>query len=84
MKSRVDRRLKGAWISPPPGVVLQQGCRSRTICDLTFSGVNGETVDLSHPKAMQFGAAFHRLLCVAADEVKKYSTVLPSARGRSH
>jgi len=55
------KRLRGVRVSPP-GVVPQRGRRPRTICDLTFSGVNADTVNLAHPEAMQFGNALRRLL----------------------
>jgi len=55
------KNLQGVQISPP-GVVPQQGRRPRTICDLTFSGVNDTTIDLTHNDAMRFGRALRRIL----------------------
>ena len=55
------KRLRGVRISPP-GVVPQHDRRPRTICDLTFSGVNEATINLAHKDAMQFGTALRRLL----------------------
>ncbi|EJK58873.1 hypothetical protein THAOC_20968, partial [Thalassiosira oceanica] len=55
------KHLEGVQISPP-GVVPQQGRRPRTICDLTYSGVNATTVELTHGDAMRFGRALRRIL----------------------
>ena len=55
------KHLWGVQVSPP-GVVPQANCRPRTIADLTFWGVNGATVDLTHKEAMQFGHALRRIL----------------------
>ena len=55
------KHLRGVQVSPP-GVVPQANRRPRTIADLTFWGVNGATVNLTHPEAMQFGRALRRIL----------------------
>ena len=57
----VVKRMQGVRISPP-GVVPQRGRKPRTICNLTHSGVNANTVNLAHSKATQFGTALCRLL----------------------
>ena len=54
------RKLGGVRVSPP-GVVPQVGRRPRTICDLTFWGVNADTVNLT-ADSMQFGQALRRIL----------------------
>jgi hypothetical protein len=46
----------------PLGVVPQRDRRPRIINDLTFSGVNAETVQTGPTEAMQFGRALLRLL----------------------
>lgn len=46
----------------PPGVLPQAGRRPRTICDITFWGVNDATVDLTISNAMQSGQALCRIL----------------------
>ena len=43
--------LQGVQVSPP-GVMPQANQRPRTIANLTFWGVNGATVNLTHPEAM--------------------------------
>lgn len=55
------KHLAGVRISPP-GVVPQRTRRDRTICDLTYSGVNADTVSLAPTEAMQFGNALRRIL----------------------
>ena len=57
----VVKRLRRVRVSPP-GVVPQRDQKPCTICDLTHSGVNAETVNLAHGEAMQFGSALRRLL----------------------
>ena len=57
----VVKRLHGVRVSPP-GVVPQRGRKPRTICDLTHSGVNADTVNLAYSEAMQFGSVLRRLL----------------------
>ena len=44
------------------GVIPQPDRRPRTIIDYRASGVNGQTVPLAPPDAMQFGHALNRLL----------------------
>lgn len=55
------KHITGVQISPP-GVVPQRERRPRTICDLTFSGVNANTAPLTHDEAMQFGNTLLRIL----------------------
>jgi len=55
------KHISGVRISPP-GVVPQRARRDRTICDLTYSGVNASTVNLAPTEAMQFGNALRRIL----------------------
>ena len=55
------KHLRGVQVSPP-GVVPQANRRPCTIADLTFWGVNGATVDLTHKEAMQFSRALRRIL----------------------
>ena len=55
------KNITGVEISPP-GVVPQRDRRPRTICDLTFSGVNANTAPLTHDDAMQFGNTLLRIL----------------------
>ena len=55
------KHLPGLRLSPP-GVVPQRERRPRTIVDLTFSGVNKETVHLAHHQSMQFGHSLLRIL----------------------
>ena len=55
------KNLPGVEISPP-GVIDQRDRRPRTISDLTYSGVNQSTVDLSMNESMQFGRALRRIL----------------------
>lgn len=55
------KNITGVEISPP-GVVPQRDRRPRTICDLTFSGVNANTAPLTHDEAMQFGNTLLRIL----------------------
>ena len=55
------KHINGVRISPP-GVVPQRARRDRTICDLTYSGVNAGTVNLAPTEAMQFGNALRRIL----------------------
>jgi hypothetical protein len=46
----------------PLGCVPQHGRRPRLIVDLSFYGVNVDTLKLAPPKAMQFGRALDQLL----------------------
>jgi hypothetical protein len=46
----------------PMGVVPQRDRRPRVIVDYSWSGVNDETLKLSHQEAMQFGKALQRIL----------------------
>ena len=55
------KHLPGVEISPP-GVIDQRDRRPRTISDLTYSGVNQSTVDLTANESMQFGRALRRIL----------------------
>ncbi|EJK54774.1 hypothetical protein THAOC_25567, partial [Thalassiosira oceanica] len=55
------KHISGVRISPP-GVVPQRARRDRTICDLTYPGVNASTVNLALTEAMQFGNALRRIL----------------------
>ncbi|EJK64484.1 hypothetical protein THAOC_14776, partial [Thalassiosira oceanica] len=55
------KNLPGVEISPP-GVIDQRDRRPRTISDLTYSGVNQSTVDLTANESMQFGRALRRIL----------------------
>jgi hypothetical protein len=55
-------RDKGRLRLSPLGVVPQRDRRPRIINDLTFSGVNAETVRTGPAEAMQFGRALLRLL----------------------
>mmetsp|Transcript_36392 Transcript_36392/g.81833 ORF Transcript_36392/g.81833 Transcript_36392/m.81833 type:complete len:1331 (-) Transcript_36392:274-4266(-) len=55
------KHLPGVEISPP-GVIDQRDRRPRTISDLTYSGVNQSTVDLTVNESMQFGRALRRIL----------------------
>ena len=55
------KQIRGVRVGPP-GVVPQRGRRLCTICDLTYLGVNADSVNLTHPEAMQFGNAHRRLL----------------------
>ena len=57
----VVKRLRRVRISSP-GVVPQRHRKPRTICNLTHSGVNEETFNLTHPEAMRFGTALWQLL----------------------
>ena len=78
-----DMAAKGQWLVlpyellrhlpqlriSPIGVVPQHERRPRTIVDLSFFGVNAETVPLAPSESMQFGRTLQRLLqkLVAAD-----------------
>ena len=55
---RTDPRLRLS----PIGVVPQRGRRPRMISDYTYFGVNGETIAMAPPEAMQFGRTLQRLL----------------------
>jgi hypothetical protein len=55
------KRLQGLRLSPL-GSVPQRGRRPRLIVDLSFYGVNVDTVKLAPHEAMQFGRALERLL----------------------
>ena len=55
---RKDPRLRLS----PIGVVPQRGRRPRMISDYTYFGVNGETIAMAPPEAMQFGRTLQRLL----------------------
>ena len=57
----VARHLPGLRLSPP-GVVSQRERRPRWICDLTFYGINDDTLPLVPLEAMQFGHALDRYL----------------------
>ena len=46
----------------PAQVVPKANRRPRTVCNLTFMGVNDATVDLAHADTMQFGPALRRIL----------------------
>ena len=55
------KHLPGLRLSPL-GCVPQRGRRPRLIVDLTFYGVNDDTIKLAPADAMQFGRALERLL----------------------
>ena len=55
------KSLPGLRLSPP-GVVPQQDRRPRWICDLSFYGINDDTLPIVPPEAMQFGHALDRYL----------------------
>lgn len=55
------RHLRSLRVSPL-GCVPQRGRRPRLIVDLSFYGVNADTVKLAPHEAMQFGRALERLL----------------------
>jgi hypothetical protein len=55
------RHLRSIRVSPL-GCVPQRGRRPRLIVDLSFYGVNADTVQLAPHEAMQFGRALERLL----------------------
>jgi hypothetical protein len=59
----------------PLGVVPQRNRRSRLIVDYTFSGVNGDTVQLAPPEAMQFGKALNRILATVVHANPAYGPV---------
>ena len=61
LPASVVRGIPGVEISPP-GVAEQRDRRPRPICDLTFSGVNDNTVDMTVHDSMQFGRALRRIL----------------------
>jgi hypothetical protein len=58
---RCVRNLKNLRLAPI-GVVPSHGRRPRTIVDLTFNGVNEETLKLSPQEALQFGRALERII----------------------
>ena len=55
------KSLPGLRLSPP-GVVPQRDRRPRWICDLSFYGINDDTLPIVPPEAMQFGHALDRYL----------------------
>ena len=57
----VAKHLPGLHLSPP-GVVPQRERRPRWICDLSFYGINDDTLPIVPPEAMQFGHALDRYL----------------------
>jgi hypothetical protein len=58
---RLVKQLQSLRLSPL-GVVPQRERRPRLIVDLSFYGVNADTVPHAPPEAMQFGRAFDRIL----------------------
>lgn len=58
---RLVKNLRHLRLSPL-GVVPQRDRRPRLIVDLSFYGVNDETVKLAPPGSMQFGRALDRIL----------------------
>jgi hypothetical protein len=65
------RNLPQLRISPI-GVVPQHDRRPRTIVDLSFFGVNDETIPLAPHESMQFGHTLHRLLQRLVDADPRY------------
>lgn len=65
------RHLPQLRISPI-GVVPQHDRRPRTIVDLSFFGVNDETIPLAPSESMQFGRALQRLLQRLVDADPRY------------
>lgn len=59
----------------PIGAVPQRDRRPRLIVDYSFSDVNGETVQLAPPEAMQFGRALHRVLKRIVEADGRYGPV---------
>ena len=59
----------------PLGVVPQHKRRPRTIVDLSFHGVNADTLPLAPLEAMQFGKAFRRILQRLVQANPKYGPV---------
>ena len=68
---RLAIQLPGLQLSPL-GVVPQRNRRSRLIVDYTFSGVNGDTIRLAPPEAMQFCKALKRVLSKIVHANPKY------------
>ena len=79
----------------PPMVLPQRDRRPRTLCDLTYSGVNEVTVPLAPKEAMQFGQVLRRILiqihradprwgpvCIAKDDISDgFYNVFVNANG---
>ncbi|CAJ1940912.1 unnamed protein product [Cylindrotheca closterium] len=59
--SGLVRHLQNLRLSPL-GVVPQRDRRPRLIVDLSFFGINQESVPIAPSDSMQFGRALHRIL----------------------
>ena len=59
----------------PLGVVPQHERHARTIVDLSFHGVNADTLSLTSLEAMQFGKALRRILQRLVQANPKYGPV---------
>ena len=71
---RLAKDLPNFRVSPL-GVVPQRERRPRLIVDLSFYGVNDDTIRQAPPEAMQFGRALHRLLATIRHADPQYGPV---------
>jgi len=71
---RLAQHLPNLRLSPL-GVVPQRERKPRLIVDLTFNGVNADTVKTAPPMAMQFGNALHRILSQIRHANPRYGPV---------
>jgi hypothetical protein len=72
--ARLVRHMRTLRISPI-GVAPQRDHRPRTIVDYSFCDVNEDTAPWAPSKAMQFGRALHRILCMILEAHPRFGTV---------